>query len=52
MNRHVAVLRKRARHLAARIAMDPRDLSYDKAELAAIEWVLRRLVAMGRATDG
>lgn len=39
----LAVLERRAAHLAARIANDLRDLSYDKRELAALNWAVRAL---------
>lgn len=42
-NERIAVLERRAAHLAARIARDPRDLSYDKRELAALNWAVGAL---------
>jgi hypothetical protein len=38
--KHIGVLRKRANHLRKRIAESPKDLTYDKAELSALEWIM------------
>ena len=36
-------LSRRADHLAKRIAESPLDLTYDKAELAALQWAIEQL---------
>ena len=42
--RKIEVLEKRRDHLAERIASNPyKNLSYDKAELGALNWVLNEL---------
>ncbi len=41
--RHVGCLERRAHHLALRIQVSPRELSYDKAELAALRWAIKTL---------
>jgi hypothetical protein len=38
--RYIAILEKRADHLEKRINSSDRDLSYDKAELAALDWAV------------
>jgi hypothetical protein len=38
----IARLQRRADHLRARIAADP-GRSYDKSELSALEWAIKRL---------
>jgi hypothetical protein len=45
-NNHLAILQKRAEHLRARIAQaerNGRDLSFDKAERAALQWAIQEL---------
>ena len=45
-------LTRRANHLRDRIAKMPeRDLSWDKSELSALDWVIRRLT-LERLTNG
>lgn len=41
---HLQTLQRRMEHLEARITAAGRDRSYDRAELAALRWALRRLV--------
>jgi hypothetical protein len=36
-------LQKRAQHLRERITDSPDDLSYDRAELSAVEWAIAKL---------
>jgi hypothetical protein len=38
--KHLAILRKRRDYLNVRIGKSGKDLSYDKAEAAALTWVL------------
>ena len=40
---YLETLEKRAAHLAQRIAGSTKELSFDKAELAAISWALETL---------
>lgn len=45
-------LQRRASHLRDRIAKAPdRELSYDKSELSALEWVIRHLTAHAPTPD-
>lgn len=45
-------LERRASHLEARIAASlTKDLSYDKAELAAIRWVVQYVEQTSKAAD-
>lgn len=41
--KYIAILEKRGNHLEDRINNSPRDLSYDKAELAALDWAIDKL---------
>lgn len=44
--RHLETLEKRAAHLAQRIAGSTKELSYDKAELAALSWAIALVKGM------
>lgn len=39
--RYIETVEKRVAHLAQRIAGSTKELSYDKAELAALSWMLQ-----------
>lgn len=41
--RHVDFLRRRADFISRRIRSSPKELSYDRAELGALKWAIRRL---------
>ena len=43
LRERLKTLTRRADHLAKRIAESPLDLTYDKAELAALRWAIQEL---------
>lgn len=41
--RHVKMLMRRRDHLKARVASSSKDLTWDKQEIAALDWAIRNL---------
>jgi hypothetical protein len=41
--RHIATLTRRSDHLARRIVMSDKDLTFDRAERAALDWAISQL---------
>ena len=42
-NKHIKTIKRRVDHLANRILKSTSDLSFDKAELTALQWALEKL---------